>query len=166
MAVNIGVTVNELLDKMVRVCGVGRTVKVAVPTAQSTFEHLEYFFIPGSHFVAIGVFDGHALDSSDVFFIIRTKDMDPPPEQERRIIAADGTDKALAPYLTHWVKDIAGKCALGVPEHHRSSLPTKCQQTFGNNDGIIQPAFAAACRAYFDIPAMVAALEILGLLTR
>lgn len=91
---------------------------------------------------------------------------DPPPEQERRIIAADGTDKALAPYLTHWVKDIAGKCALGVPEHHRSSLPTKCQQTFGNNDGIIQPAFAAACRAYFDIPAMVAALEILGLLTR
>ena len=45
MAVNIGVTVNELLDKMVRVCGVGRTVKVAVPTAQSTFERLAYFFI-------------------------------------------------------------------------------------------------------------------------
>ena len=114
----------------------------------------------------IGVFDGHALDSSDVFFIIRTKDMDPPPEQERRIIAADGTDKALAPYLTHWVKDIAGKRALGVPEHHRSPLPAKCQQTFGNNDGVIQPAFAAACRADFDVPAVAAALEVLNLLTR
>lgn len=101
-----------------------------------------------------------------MFFIIRTKDMDPPPEQERRIIAAGGTDKGPLPHIITHGSRILRESVPGVPEHHRSSLPTKCQQTFGNNDGVIQPAFAAARRADFDVPAVTAALEVLNLLTR
>ena len=163
--IHLGV-VDELFQEMLLTIRVCCAIKMSVPTAQSTFEHLEYFFIPGSHFVAIGVFDGHALNTGNVLLAVRAQNMHSTAKQPGRVVAADGPHKGLSPDLPHGVQNIPAEGSLRVAQHDGRPLAPQGQKALGNDHGIVQPALAGTSGSDFQIPAVGAGSEIFFLFSR
>ena len=151
---------------MMRVCRVGRAVKIAVGAAETALEHLKHLFVPGGHLIAIGILNGHALDPCHVLPVVRAQDMHPPPEELRRVVRADVAHQPLAPDVPHGFQDVASQRTLGVAQHHRCPLSTEGAEPLRDDHRIVQPALAAAGGADLQVPPVVAVGQIFPLFSR
>ena len=163
--VHFGV-VDEFLQKMLRTVRVRCAVKMTVRTAQAGLEHLKDGFVPGGHFVAVAVFDGHALNAGYMFLAVCTENVYPAAKQACSVVTADRAHKPLAPDLPHRVQNVPAKGALCVAQHNGSTFAPQSKQTLRDDHRIIQPAFAGTGGSDLQIPTVIAPGKIFQLLSR
>ena len=166
LAVDVRVAVEEFLEPVGGAFRIAGSVEVAVGAGQAALEHLEHVFIPSRHLVAVAVFDGHALNTGNVLFAVRTQNVHPAAKQPSRVVAADGPHKGLSPDLQHGVQNIPAEGPLRVAQHDGRPLAPQGQKALGNDHGIVQPALAGTSGSDFQIPAVGAGSEIFFLFSR